>query len=221
MKKNIMKIKDNIIIIFILLISFACIFSMNIIEEKNNNKEIINLFKEKSYLFESFKNDRADEKWDPFPPSPYDDHCEEEEDEQCRQNNENEQFDIEIKRLNNEISKRKIYIIFLSISAAILFLIIVIYSSIKCFILCTKNNIQDYRVSDISMNRLGEEYIDENEEEQMNKKSIKNIDDYADAPIYSNNKSKNEQINTFNPDNYMYSSQDKKLYKPYNNEDIQ
>ena len=51
--------------------------------------------------------------------------------------------------------------------------------------------------------------------------SIKNIYDCADAPIYSNNKSKNTQKNTFNPDNFIYSSQDKKLYKPYINEDIQ
>ena len=213
-----MKNKDNIIIIFLLLILFVYIFSMNIVEEKNNNKEIFNLLKEKSYLFEPFENGRADEKWGPFSPS---DVCSEEEEEENGQNNENEQFDIEIRRLNNEISKRNIYIIILSISAAILFLIIVIYSSIKCFILCTKNNIQEYRVSDISMNRLGEEYIDENGEERMNKMSIKNIDDCVDAPVNTNNKSKNAQINTFNPDNYMYSSQDKKLYKPYNNEDIQ
>ena len=218
MKKNIMRIKDNIIIIFILLILFVYIFSMNIVEEKNNNKEIFNLLKEKSYLFESFENDIADENWGPFSPS--DDFCEEKE-EQFSKNNGNEQFDIEIRRLNNEISKRKTYIIFLSISAAILFLIIVIYSSIKCYILCTKNNIGEYRVSDISVNRLGEEYIDENGDERMNKRSIKNIDDCADAPINANNKSKNAQLNTFNPDNYTYSSQDKKLYKPYNNEDIQ
>ena len=217
MKKSIMKIKDNIIIFFILLILFAYIFSMNIIEVKNNNKEIFDLLKENSYLFESFENDRADEKLDP-PPIPEGQHGEEEE---LDQNDGKEQFDIEIRRLNNEISKSKMYIIFLSISAVILFLIIVIYSSIKCYILCTKNNIGEYRVSDISANRLGEEYIDENGEERMNKMSIKNIDDCADAPINTNNKSKNVQLNTFNPDNYTYSSQDKKLYKPYNNEDIQ
>ena len=181
---------------------------MNIIEEKNNNKEIFNLLKENSYLFESFENDRVDEKCG-HPDFP-EEHSEEEE-EEFNQNNEKEHFDIEIRRLNSEISKSKIYIIFLSISAVILFLIIVIYSSIKCYILCTKNNIGEYRVSDISVNRLGEEYIDENGEERMNKMSIKNIDDCADAPINTNNKSKNVQLNTFNPDNYTYSSQDKKL----------
>ena len=134
-----------------------------------------------------------------------------EEEEEFNQNNEKEHFDIEIRRLNNEISKSKIYIIFLSISAVILLLIIVIFGSIKCYILCTKNNIGEYRVSDISANRLGEEYIDENGEERMSKKSIKNIDDCADAPININNKSKNVQLNIFNPDNYTNSSQDKKL----------
>ena len=37
--------------------------------------------------------------------------------------------------------------------------------------------------------------------------SLKNIDDCTDAPIYINNKSKNTQINTFNPDICMNSSQ--------------
>ena len=64
-------------------------------------------------------------------------------------------------------------------------------------------------------------YIDENGEERKNKMSIKNLDNCADAPIYSYNKGKSTQINTFNPDNYIYSSQDKKLYKPYNSQDIQ
>ena len=231
MKKNKMIIKDNIIIIYILLILFTYIFSINKIEENIENKDIL---KEKNHLFESFQNfeyskknekNRSDDIWPPFRPDD-DYHDYDEEEEQRRQQRDNltneiEHYDIEIKRLNTEISKRKIYIIFLSILSAILFLMIVIYSSIKCFILCTKKGIPGYRVSDISVNRLGEIYIDENGEEKKNKMSIKNIYDCADAPIYSNNKSKNTQKNTFNPDNFIYSSQDKKLYKPYNNEDIQ
>ena len=100
---------------------------------------------------------------------------------------------------------------------------IVKYNSIKWIILCTKKNVQEYRVSDINVNRLGEDYIDENGEERRSKMSLKNLndDDCADAPIYANNKSNNNQMNTFNPNNYIYSSQDKKLYKPYNQEDIQ
>ena len=229
MKKNKLIIKDNIIIIYILLILFTYIFSINKIEENIESKDIL---KEKNHLFVSFQNfefktskknekNNSDDIWPPFGPD--DDYDEEEQRRQQRDNltNEIQHYDIEIKRLNTEISKRKIYIIFLSILASILFLMIVIYSSIKCFILCTKKNVSEYRVSDISVNRLGEVYIDENGEERKKKMSIKNLDDCADAPIYANNKGKNTQINTFNPDNYIYSSQDKRLYKPYNNQDIQ
>ena len=231
MKKNKMIIKDNIVIIYILLILFTYIFSINKIEENIENKDML---KEKNHLFESFQNfeyskknekNRSDDIWPPFRPDD-DYHDYDEEEEQRRQKRDNltneiEHYDIEIKRLNTEISKRKIYIIFLSILVAILFLMIVIYSSIKCFILCTKKDIPGYRVSDIYVNRLGDVYIDENGEKRKSEMSIKNIDDFADAPIYANNKSKNTQINTFNPDNYIYSNQDKNMYKPYNNEDIQ
>ena len=51
MKKNIMRIKDNIIIIFILLILFVYIFSMNIVEEKIITKKyLIYLKKRVIYL---------------------------------------------------------------------------------------------------------------------------------------------------------------------------
>ena len=234
MKKNPMAIKDNIMILFILLISFTYNLSKNIINFNPKSKEILNIERKKNYLVigqiqKINKNNRAYNDRSPFVPGDdFHDYNYNKEEEQPRQKRNNvtqetsyESYDEEIKSLNAEISKHKIYIIFLSILASILFLIIVIYSSIKCFILCTKKDIPEYRVSDISTNRLGEVYFDENGEERISKMNLKNIDDCADAPIYANNKSKNAQINTFNPDNCMYSSQDKKLYKPYSNEDIQ
>ena len=234
MKKNPMAIKDNIMILFILLISFTYNLSKNIINFNPKSKEILNIERKKNYLVigqiqKINKNNRAYNDRSPFVPGDdFHDYNYNKEEEQPWQKRNNvtqetsyESYDEEIKSLNAEISKHKIYIIFLSILASILFLIIVIYSSIKCFILCTKKDIPEYRVSDISTNRLGEVYFDENGEERISKMNLKNIDDCADAPIYANNKSKNAQINTFNPDNCMYSSQDKKLYKPYSNEDIQ
>ena len=234
MKKNPMAIKDNIMILFILLISFTYNLSKNIINFNPKSKEILNIERKKNYLVigqiqKINKNNRAYNDRSPFVPGDdFHDYNYNKEEEQPRQKRNNvtqetfyESYDEEIKSLNAEISKYKIYIIFLSILASILFLIIVIYSSIKCFILCTKKDIPEYRVSDISTNRLGEVYFDENGEERISEMNLKNIDDCADAPIYANNKSKNAQINTFNPDNCMYSSQDKKLYKPYSNEDIQ
>ena len=234
MKKNPMTIKDNIMILFILLISFTCNFSMNVINYNAKSQEILNI-QRKNYLtigpfqkneyHRTFTN-KKNRAYNDTPTYPHDHNFHDNEEEQRKQLRDNiteeiKYYDIEIKRLNTEISKRKIYIIFLSILASILFLMIVIYSSIKCYILCTKKNIPEYRISDISVNRLGDVYIDENGEERMSKMNLKNIDDCADAPIYVNNKSKNAQTNTFNPNNCMYSSQDKKLYKPYSNEDIQ
>ena len=126
-------------------------------------------------------------------------------------------LDDKIDDLNREITKRKIYVAFLGIITIILFLILVIYCSIKCYILCTKKHHQNYRVSYISENKLGEVYIDENGEEKFNL-SIKNRDE-SEAPIYSNNNYGNN-VSTFNPDNYKGSDEDKNLYKPYKSEDI-
>ncbi len=238
MKKNKLILKNNIIILYIFLILFPYILNKNINDEIIKNKEKIDMIKKKVSLLEYFENDRDGNKkrnrTDDRPPSnpqvednwdsgPDDEDIDpEEKDELIRNlNDEIHKYDEEIKRLNNEISKRKIYIIFLSILAVILFLMIIIYSSIKCYILCTKKNVQEYRVSNLNFNRFGEVYIDDNGEERMSKMSSKNLnDDCADAPIYSNKKSNNNQVNTFNPDNYIYSSQDKKLYKPYNIEDM-
>ncbi len=238
MKKNKLILKNNIIILYIFLILFPYILNKNINDEIIKNKEKIDMIKKKVSLLEYFENDRDGNKkrnrTDDRPPSnpqvednwdsgPDDEDIDpEEKDELIRNlNDEIHKYDEEIKRLNNEISKRKIYIIFLSILAVILFLMIIIYSSIKCYILCTKKNVQEYRVSNLNINRFGEVYIDDNGEERISKMSSKNLnDDCADAPIYSNKKNNNNQVNTFNPDNYIYSSQDKKLYKPYNIEDM-
>ena len=243
MKKNKLILKNNIIILYIFLILLPYILNININDENIKNKEKIDMIKKKVSLLEYFENDRDGNKkknrTDDRPPNPEvkddwnfgpdeggpdDDDYDAEEKEELKRNltEEIHKYDEEINRLNNEIYKRKIYIIFLSILAVILFLMIIIYSSIKCYILCTKKNVQEYRVSNLNFNRFGEVYIDDNGEERISKMSSKNLnDDCADAPIYSDKKSNNNQVNTFNPDNYIYSSQDKKLYKPYNIEEMQ
>ena len=149
-----------IIILSILLISFTFNFSMNIINYNIKNKEILNVQRKKNYLvigaFQKNeyhrtsinKNNRTYEDRHPFPPDDFHDYNYNEEEEQLRQQRENIteeiiNYDEEIKGLNTEISKCKIYIIFLSILASILFLMIVIYSSIKCFILYNKKIFQN------------------------------------------------------------------------------
>lgn len=111
--------------------------------------------------------------------------------------------------LNTEIFKSKIIIIFLSVFTVVLFLVIIIYSSIKCFILCTNKIISDYQVSDINSNKFGEVYFEESGEESFGKKERND----NGAPINAAND--NKQYDTFNPDNF-----DKKLYKPYKGEDL-
>ena len=127
------------------------------------------------------------------------------------------EFDDKINDLNTEITKSKIYIAFLSVLAVILFLMLVIYCSIKCYILCSKKSTIDYQVSDLSDNKLGEVYIDENGEEKTN--NFMSNNDECEAPIYHNNNNV-KNVSTFNPDNYRAPAEDKNLYKPYNNEDI-
>ena len=67
---------------------------------------------------------------------------------------------------------------------------------------------------------MGDAYIEGNGQEQF-QKSIRNTSYNYDAPIYANNKMKNSQIDTFNPDKFISSNEDKNLYKPFKNEDIQ
>ena len=134
----------------------------------------------------------------------------------------------EIDNVKDAITMNKLYMVLYSIVAGILFLVIVIYSSIKCFILCTKRNVYDYRLSYIT-DKLGEFYLDENENEnenendesKINKKEKKSKSKDYDAPISASNSNQKSKYSTFNPDNYISSNEDKKLYKPYKNEDIQ
>ena len=130
----------------------------------------------------------------------------------------------EIDNVKDAITMNKIYMVLYSIVAGILFLVIVIYSSIKCFILCTKRNVYDYRLSYIT-DKLGEFYLDENENEndesKINKKEKKSKSKDYGAPISASNSNQKSKFSTFNPDNYISSNEDKKLYKPYKNEDIQ
>ena len=152
-----------------------------------------------------------------------DDDDDEEEEEKRRQERDNitnqiRELDDKIDDLNRKITKRRIYVIFLAIITVILFLMVVIYCSIKCYILCTKKHLKNYRISYIKGNNLGEAYIDENGEERINF-SMENSNDECEAPIYSSNNGM--YGSTFNPDNYKASDQDKNLYKPYNSEEIQ
>ncbi len=209
-KKNII-ISNYIIIIYILLI----IFNYNLNKSINKEKaEIKYINKDNIYLFELFKNigyDNNDmKKIFPFEPKPFDN-------ETDKDFNEIQQLEKEINELNTENTKKKIYIIFLSILAVIFFLMIIIYSSIKIYIVCANNSLRDYRFSDLNSNKFGGIYLDENRQERISNTSINNSTNYG-APIYANN---NYQQDTFNPDNCLSSSQDKKLYKPYKNEDIQ
>ena len=123
----------------------------------------------------------------------------------------------ELDTLNNDITKNKIYMVFNAFITGVLFLIIVIYSSIKCFLLCTKRREQDYGLSYLT-DKLGELYIEDIEEKK--KKKEEKLKDY-DAPSSVNKKNKKKKRNTFNPDNYKSSDEDKILYKPYKSEDIQ
>ena len=120
-----------------------------------------------------------------------------------------------------EIKKKQIYLVLLGILSLILLIIIIIYSSIKCYILCSskRDNETDYLISKLSLNKFGQVYIGENGEEKFKDSINYNSNNYG-APIYSNNNININQYNTFNPDNYIPSEEDKKLYKPYNNEDI-
>ena len=132
-----------------------------------------------------------------------------------------EEFEKKKQDLTINIQKDRIMIIFLSILAGILFIILVIYTSIKCFLLCSKNSFYDYRLSKISINKLGEVYIDESIRDKDNNYYGKKISNYG-APINANNNNdKNSKKETFNPDNYSASNEDKKLYKPYKTEELQ
>ena len=249
MKNLLFAIKKHIIILYIFTIVFPFnlskylnkqnkkiidiinknVYLSEFIKNKKLNQSNINIIKVKEK-----DNDNKDPPFDPHSQNKtekdddkkvHDHDDDDDDDEEWRRKeidnltNQIRELDDKIDDLNKEITKRKIYIAFLAIVTIILFLMIVIYSSIKCYILCTKKHLKNYRVSYISENRLGEVYIDENGEERISV-SMKKINDECEAPIYSNMHNQNN-YSTFNPDNYKASEEDKNLYKPYSNEDFQ
>ena len=209
MIKNSLSISLSLISIYILLIIIP--YNLNLSINKNRSKEINKTKQElpiiKLVHFGPFDKEDKEDK-------------EDEEDEEQKQKDEEMKKNLtskinEMQRkivdVDNEISKRKIYIIFLSIITFILFIMLIIYSSIKCFVLCTKKNETVYRVSEL--NRFGEVYIDDSVEEKNNNKSLMRSDNYG-APRLANDKNNS---NTFNPDtNYI----DKNLYKPYSSREL-
>jgi hypothetical protein len=120
---------------------------------------------------------------------------------------------------DREIAKAILYLVLLSILAFILLLVIIIYSSIKCYILCSSARNADYLISRMSLNHLGEVYIDANGEEKFKKSENYNSEVNYDAPISADSGSE-KRYNTFNPDNIVASDEDKKLYRPYKNEEM-
>ena len=201
------------IYILILLVPLYQNNSMNEINsliKKIVNKNIYKFYKDKNSIGEDKKKD------DKEPPK-----------EDNTTSIKFENYTKRIQELYINIEKTKIIIIVLSILSAILFLIIVIYSSIKCYIVCSRKNISDYRVSNLSINKLGEVYIEENVQDKDNKYIGNSINDYG-APIYANNNNRkrrnksdnNKEYSTFNPDNYIPPKEDQNLYKPYKNEEL-
>ena len=209
MIKNSLSISLSLISIYILLIIIP--YNLNLSINKNRSKEIN---KTKQEL--PTKQGLQILKLVHF--GPFDKEEEEDEEEQKRKDEIRQNLTIKISEMqkkiddiDNDISKRKIYIIFLSIITFILFIMLIIYSSIKCFVLCTKKNETVYRVSEL--NRFGEVYIDDSVEEKNNNKSLMRSDNYG-APRLANDKNNS---NTFNPDtNYI----DKNLYKPYSSREL-
>ena len=118
-----------------------------------------------------------------------------------------------------EIAKAILYLVLLGILAFILLLVIIIYASIKCYILCSSARNADYLISRMSLNHLGEVYLDMNGEEKFKKSENYNNAVNYDAPISADSGSE-KRYNTFNPDNFVSSEEDKKLYRPYKSEEM-
>jgi len=207
MIKNHIKFSNYFIFFLLLLVIIPYHINKKIFDL---NQKTINLYQQYKYLYKSKFNYKNDYNYKDPPPKEDDD----------KNYTYSKEMEEKINELNTKIQKSNIYIIFLTILAFILFLLLVIYGSIKCYILCTNKNIQDYRVSEIGMNKLGDVYLDGNGDNQLSKTIDNNSNDY-DAPIYANNKKSNAQNNTFNPDKYIASNEDKNLYKPFKNEEIQ
>lgn len=118
-----------------------------------------------------------------------------------------------------QITKAIVYLVLLGILAFFLLLVIIIYTSIKCYILCSAARNTDYLISRMSLNHLGEVYLDVNEEEKLRKSLNDNSAVNYDAPISAESGSE-KKYNTFNPDHFVPSDEDKKLYRPYKSEEM-
>ena len=216
-----MKIKLNLFSISYILISLYILgilipFNQNKIIFKNSPKElkISSYIKNLEYSNPNRKK-RTDEDWD-------DDWEWDEKGYEEEMKNLSEQINILIEQKEEQVQKIRnsiFYLVLLSFLAFILLLVIIIYCSIKCYILCSSPKNTDYLVSKLSLNHLGEVYIGENGELSYKKSINPNSAVNCDAPVSA--KSGNErQNNTFNPDNFISSEEDKKLYRPYDQEDI-
>ena len=215
-----MKIKLNLFSFSYILISLYILgilipFNQNKILYNNPQKEL----KFSSYI-KNLENSNSrrrkpiDEEWD-------DEEWDDDEWERQEMQNLTEQIDIltaqkidQDQKIRNSI----FYLVILSILAFILLLVIIIYCSIKCYILCSAPKNTDYLISKLSLNHLGEVYIGENGELKYRQSINPNSAVNCDAPISANNGER--QYNTFNPENFVSSEEDKKLYRPYNKEDI-
>jgi len=205
-----MRKKLMVISVLFILTSFHMNNSINK-EEQNpytiNNRKLKKIIRNyiNNYLNDENKNKTKNG-------SEEDDRKDKEKQDQNYNNDTDPRHNIELDNLYNKI-------VVLAIVAILLFIIIIVYSSIKCYILCTKKHDSEYRVSNIGMNKLGEEYIDDTCEEKKSEIMEKNGDDFG-APLSAKDSKNNIKYNTFNPDNYVPPNEDKILYKPYHNEEI-
>ena len=215
-----MKIKLNLfsisyILIILYILGILIPFNQNKIIFKNSQKEL----KISSYIKNLEYNNpntrkRTDEDWDDdweWGEKEY----EEMKDLTEQIKNLTAQRDEQEQKIRNSI----LYLVLLGVLAFILLLVIIIYFSIKCYILCSSPKNSDYLISKLTLNHLGEVYIGENGELRYKQSINPNSAVNCDAPVSA--KSGNErQYNTFNPDNFISSEEDKKLYRPYDQEDI-
>ena len=221
-----MKIKLNLFSNSYILIS---IYILGILIPFNQNKVLFKNSKEESKFSSYNKNlnysnpwekKKTDEDWE----NDWDDDDwrwdEREYQEEFEYLSEQKQYLLEQKQEQVQNIKNSIfYLVLLGILALILLLVIIIYCSIKCYILCSSPKNTDYLISKIRLNHLEEVYMGENDELRCKQSINSNSTVNCDAPISANNGDE-RQYNTFNPDNFISSEEDKKLYRPYDKEDI-
>ena len=220
-----MKIKLNLfsisyILIILYILGILIPFNQNKIIFKNSQKElkISSYIKNLKYSNPNRRkktDDDWDEDWD-------DDWVWDEKGYEEEMKNLSEQINILIEQKEEQEQKIRnsiFYLILLGILGFILLLVIIIYCSIKCYILCSSPKNTDYLISKLSLNHLGEVYIGENGELRYKQSINPNSAVNCDAPVSANSGNETE-YNTFNPDNFISSEEDKKLYRPYDKEDI-